>query len=328
MAMAVREHLGLGEETMPWLEELQALGAPDQPISLPSPEEAPALPARLGVPGEQVAEVVDARPCPERDPALWWVLTRCYRLLVKDMGGFGQLRSWPSMPADLGQPGRYVYVWVFLATLDAVRAYHAARGIPGDVSWATLADLGQHLALHRRIRGDAGLSAQNWLTLHFRGGIYQLGRLQFNRGRIYYDAATVEKLGAPFRHGDPCLGTHIPDTGPLTPEACDASFRWAREFFARHFPEDRYCVATCGSWLLDEQLAEYLPATSNIMRFQHLFHPTPVSWDADREIIRFVFRRATSNLDELPRRTTLERAIVQHLRAGRHWRGRSGWLEL
>jgi hypothetical protein len=133
---------------------------------------------------------------------------------------------------------------------------------------------------------------------------------------------------ATFRRGDPCLGTHIPETGPLTPEACDASFRRAREFFARHFPEESYPIATCGSWLLDPQLAEYLPATSNIMRFQRRFHLTPVSWDADREIVEFVFRRSKPQLDELPQETTLQRAIVQHLRAGRHWFGRSGWLEL
>jgi hypothetical protein len=30
----------------------------------------------------------------------------------------------------------------------------------------------------------------------------------------------------------------------------------------------------------------------------------------------------------LPQRTTLERAIVGHLRAGEHWRNRTGWLAL
>jgi hypothetical protein len=32
-------------------------------------------------------------------------------------------------------------------------------------------------------------------------------------------------------------------------------------------------------------------------------------------------------LDDLPQRTTLERAIVAHLRAGGHWRARTGWFE-
>ena len=61
----------------------------------------------------------------------------------------------------------------------------------------------------------------------------------------------------------------------MTAEACDASFAWAPRFFARHFPEDDYRVATCGSWLLDEQLAEYLPETSNIVQFQRRFRLVP-----------------------------------------------------
>ncbi len=37
---------------------------------------------------------------------------------------------------------------------------------------------------------------------------------------------------------------------------------------------------------------------------------------------------APDSLDELTRHTTLERAVVQHLRGGRHWQTRTGWLAL
>jgi hypothetical protein len=33
-------------------------------------------------------------------------------------------------------------------------------------------------------------------------------------------------------------------------------------------------------------------------------------------------------LNALPQRTTLERAVVEHLCRGRHWRMRTGWLQL
>jgi hypothetical protein len=37
-----------------------------------------------------------------------------------------------------------------------------------------------------------------------------------------------------------------------------------------------------------------------------------------------VFRTLTTPLDQLSRRTVLERAIVDHLKAGRHWHWRCG----
>jgi hypothetical protein len=47
----------------------------------------------------------------------------------------------------------------------------------------------------------------------------------------------------------------------------------------------------------------------------------------------FVFHRRydglnvpTTLLDELPQQTTLQRAIVAHLRAGGHWHSRTGWF--
>lgn len=326
--VAIRRHLGLGEETAAWLASLPSDAASGQCPTLPQRDEAAALLMRLGVANVQIDDCISVAPAVEADPALRWLLDRCAQQLIEVMGVNGPLQPWPALPASLGLPGRYLYVLVFLATLQYVRRYHRQHDVPDDVSWATLADLGRHMAIHQRISGEGGLTAHNWLTLHFRGVIYALGRLQFHRSHITYDAATIARLGLPFRRGDPCLGVHIPESGPLSPQACDASLQWAREFFPRHFPEESYRVATCGSWLLDDQLAEYLPASSNIVRFQRRFQLMPGSRPCDGEIISFVFRRNDARVDELPQRTTLERAIVQHLRAGRHWQARWGWLTL
>jgi hypothetical protein len=131
------------------------------------------------------------------------------------------------------------------------------------------------------------------------------------------------------------LGVHIPDFyGRLSPEACDASFAQARAFFLRHFPDERYAIATCHSWLLDEQLADYLPASSNIVRFQRRFQPAYRPDADDVNILRYVFGYAGTlppSIDELsafPRCTTLERAVIDHLTAGHHWHGGAGWLLL
>jgi hypothetical protein len=328
-ALDIRERLGLGEDAAPWLEELEAVGAPPDGVRLPADDEAAVLLERLGVPREHAREAAAALPRPARDPELWWLLERCCHLLLRAMGNFDPMHPWPSLPPQTGAPGRYCYVGVFLAALPAVRRWRQEHAIPDAIAWATLADLGQHMGIYRRINGAGGLSAQNWLTLHFRGAIFRLGRLQFNRARVRYDAAELAQAGAPFRPGDYALDVHIPeDGGPLTPEACDASFDAAPGFFARCFPDEPYRFATCGSWLLDEQLAEYLPPTSNIIRFQRRFHLLPGGRPCDGEIVHFVFRRTLTDPADLPQRTTLERAIVSHLRAGRHWLARRGWLAL
>jgi hypothetical protein len=202
---------------------------------------------------------------------------------------------------------------------------HQERAISDEVSWTTLSDFGEHVTLHRRTFGTAGLDATHWLTYHFRGTLYWLGRLQFGRWRFPLEGPHPGALA---------LDVHIPEAGgPLEPAACADSFARARDFFARHFPDEQYKLARCDSWLLDPQLAEYLPATSNIVRFQRLFHLVPGDGgneEHDQEVIRFVFSRVAPlpPLDDLPHRTTLERAVVQHLRAGRHWQPREGWLAL
>jgi hypothetical protein len=114
----------------------------------------------------------------------------------------------------------------------------------------------------------------------------------------------------------------------MSPTACDESFAQASEFFPRHFPGEDYRTAVCYSWLLDEQLAEYLPAESNIIRFQRRFRPAYTPREDDSVIKQFVFGDRAANVDECPRRTALERAVVDHIKAGRHWHNGSGWLEL
>ncbi|GGO12751.1 hypothetical protein GCM10010116_25620 [Microbispora rosea subsp. aerata] len=275
---------------------------------LPDKADAPAILDRLGVRPDDAAEIMAGWPDPDSPlwtPELRWLLDRTIALVRADLGGYNWLPPGPELPRDRGLAWRHLYAYAYLAMVDVVRGYHRDHGVSDDVSWTTLADLGRNLAIDRRMRGEGWPVMQAWLTLHARGGLYELGRLQYQRG-------------------DGTLGLHIPEAGPLTPEAIDASLDEARAFFPRHFPDERYTTFSCGSWLLDPQLLEYLPEDSNIARFQRRFelepYEEPEGIDADVEVLRFVFRTLTTPLDQLPRRTVLQRAIIDHLKAGRHWR--------
>jgi hypothetical protein len=289
---------------------------------LPDPTYLPAIFERLAIADEDQREILAAWPSRETDPATWSSLEGAYETLVRDIGGFAPL-DLPGPAVESTPLGRYFFVYVYLAALADVRRFHARRRIPDDISWATLSDLGRNLKRDRLLLGDGGLRTSGWLTLHFRGAIYELGRLQFNRMVVH--AAHVADA---FQEGDPALGIHIPESGPLTPEACEDSFARAQPFFARHFPETPTRLGICTSWLLDPQLAEYLEPESNIMRFQRRFDLVGEGFDGDADVLRFVFHRIAPDIDDLPQRTTLERAIVAHLGAGKHWRSRTGWVTL
>ncbi|MFE9601914.1 acyltransferase domain-containing protein [Streptomyces hokutonensis] len=303
---------------------------------LPDAEELPEILLDLAVPHEDINELVRLRRVLARDTDAMRLLEECVEPLVKDIGEHGHwtrltellLARLPEAPPEIGT---YFSVYVFAAALPATRAYHHERGIPADVSRHTLADLGRNIAVHRRRFGGPGLPFPQWLVPHFRGELYQLGRLQFERARLgERTAQALTAAGLDAEPGTPCLNLHIPDfSGPLTPAACDRSLELARAFFARYFPEEHHDVATCHSWLLDPQLKRYLPADSNIVRFQERFRAIREDTEpADTEPVQFVFGRPDQAAESLPRRTSVERAVGDHLRAGGHWYLGHGWFPL
>ncbi|TXS61850.1 acyltransferase [Streptomyces sp. me109] len=314
-----------------WLRDLESEALPREEAVLPDADELADVLLDLAVAHEHVNELVALRTRLAADPEATTLLARCVARFVRDMGEIGKGWEPPAFPASTGALGRCFHLYVFVAALPYVRAHHRARGIPDDVSRRTLADLGRQVAVHRRRLGTPGLLFPWWIALHFHGELFQLGRLQFQRarlGRRTGRAVVAAGLGA--GPGDPCLSLHIADfRGPLSPAACERSLALAREFFARHYPEERHEVAECHSWLLDPQLGRYLPADSNIMRFQKRFRVAYQETTPDDGVpVGFLFGDPELPARELPRRTALERAVGDHLRGGGHWYVGHGWFAL
>lgn len=326
----MRTVLAADEASFARLAQLEAIRAPSFPVELPSPDELPAALLELAVPHEDINPLVALRPTPERTPELWWLLERCSHALVQVMGRTDEPPPFPILPAHLRAIHRYFYCYVFLATLPNLRAFYRVKAIPDDVQRATLADPGRGMAVYRRRRGIGGLGGAFWPALQFRAALFQLGRLQFERIRLDEDSGQMMAAkGFPVSPGDYALNVHIPDfSGPLTPSACDASLALASTFFARHFPDENHQIALCDSWVLDDQLAEYLPGDSNIVRFQRRFRDTFRSEEDSGFMLAAIFGRDDIPLDALPQETTLQRAIVSHLRQGRRWYSSAGWCAL
>ncbi|MFJ4683440.1 acyltransferase domain-containing protein [Streptomyces sp. NPDC088789] len=305
---------------------------------LPDAVDLPEVLLDLAVSHEDINEVIARRRELTSDAGAMRLLEECVEELVRDIGEVPvrdperiEVTRFTELVDEGPQAlGRLFPVYVFLAALPFARAYHKERGIPEDVSRRTLADLGRNMAVHRRRYGSAGLHVPFWIRLHFRGELYQTGRLQFERALLgERRASVVAAAGIEAGPETPCLSVHIPDfSGPLSAAACDRSVALAREFFARYFPEEPYAAAVCHSWLLDGQLRQYLPAQANIVRFQERFQlvNTPDSDPSDHAPVQFVFGNPDLEIAGLPRRTALERAVGDHLRDGGHWYTGHGWF--
>ncbi|MFB7086694.1 acyltransferase domain-containing protein [Streptomyces sp. NPDC056296] len=307
---------------------------PQNRPGLPDADDLPDVLLDLAVPHEDINALVGLRGGVTRDAGTARLLEECVQELVRDLGEPAAdpegMRRFGERLAEAPEAlGGYFSAYVFVAALPYTRAYHQERGIPAEITRHTLADLGRNMASHRRRHGTGGVRAPRWLAHHFRGELYQLGRLQFERATIGQRTAPVlRSAGLDAVPGEPCLNLHIPDyRGPLTPAACDRSLGLAREFFRRHFPEEPYRAAMCHSWLLDPQLKRYLAADSNIVRFQERFRVAREDTEpADEEPVRFVFGNPCLPVEGLPRRTSVERAVGDHLRAGGHWYIGHGWF--
>jgi len=266
-----------------------------------------AVAAGLGVPRTLVTEAVHYLTA-ETAP-----LVRAQTAALEAAVGTGREVPWPS--AD-----ERFQLLALLGTVPAARAWFAAEGIDDDIARDSLADLTPKLR-------DYGVAATgvDWLAKVVTCGVFVLGRLQFE----------------PARAGG-AWDTHIPESGPLDPAACDASFARAVAFF-RARGDTTTTAFECRSWLLDPQLAGYLPAHSNILRFQRRFILTDAeetdapaartaggdeATEGDHAVAKFVFRRPLAELPTIVGATTLERAVLAHLAAGGHWRERAGVMRL
>lgn len=180
----------------------------------------------------------------------------------------------------------------FAAVDDAARARHRRLGIAADVTDGTLTDIERKIAAY----GEA--VSVDWLVGLARADVVALGRLQFER-----------VAGADGR------GIHVPEGGPLSLEAVDASLEQARALFGDG-------TLTCTSWLLDRRLQSL--GESNIVRFARRFdvETAAPSRAASEAVAKFVFRlplAAVVGGDHVRPRTSVERLVAEVLRAGEDW---------
>lgn len=312
------------------LAELERIGPPDRAVTIPDASGITDLLTLLGGPVGDFRDVIDARPLIAENPDAIWLVERHVQFLRHYTGVIDPDLGFVELPASAGVISRFFFLYVYMCAFPNIRSYHQSLGISDEDSIEILSDLGRNMHVNRKRRGQSGLAAPWWLMLHFRGLIYQFGRLQFELVHLGEDMATsIRESGASAGAGDIALSIHIPDfMGPFPPAAIDDSIGRAQTFFRRHFPDHPVDYGVCYSWLLDDQLPHHLPDTSNIVQFQRRFHIVSQGERNNGSFATFIW--GADAIPEVARTgaSSLELLVVAHRDAGGAWGSGAGWIKL
>ena len=119
-------------------------------------------------------------------------------------------------------------------------------GICEDIFLSTIFDIVLWTNVWYKMNGEIGLDETAWLSRHFSGKLYRLGRLQFCLGSFEndYPAHDIKK-------GENVIEVHIPADGKLSFEECTASFVRAHAFLRDISPifPTVFIPVTAGFWI-------------------------------------------------------------------------------
>lgn len=165
---------------------------------------------------------------------------------------------------------------------EALEREYEKRDISKEILIDSLQDVVLWNQSYYNVHGDIGLTEFPWIDRTFLMQIFRLGRLQFS---MFPSEFNIEELGV--KVNDPVLEVHIPRGKALLYEECEQSFKAAKDFFAKYYPEfpQEWCI--CHSWLLDETMLPLMGENSNIAKFQTFF--TPSQRNESDSAIRFTF---------------------------------------
>lgn len=185
----------------------------------------------------------------------------------------------------------------YLYFCQALEKRYIEKNIPLSVLEATVADLVRWLDIWSGIEGRLYLGELGWLWRHLDMRLFRLGELQFYMT-------------------DKALEIHIPAGAKITPENCRESLCFAKEFFAKYFPDYSYPFFTCHSWLLDKTLTQFLSQESNIIKFRNMFDIT--DYDESDAVLKYIFGwdATRENIKDRDCVSSLANKIKAHVNSG------------
>jgi len=129
------------------------------------------------------------------------------------------------------------------------------------------------------------------------------------------------------KNGTQVLDMHIPAGGGMSPEDCQASFRKAKGLFAELAPGRVPAAVVCSSWIFNPNLPDFLPESSNLVKLLKSVRLFPIA-SGPTDGLWFVFLMDKFDVATAPRETSLQRAILDYIAAGKRWRSGGMFLLL
>lgn len=190
-----------------------------------------------------------------------------------------------------------------LAAACRTRQMYGQWGIPDSIFLDTMRCFPRFLRETKQITGEWIYDRSFWTWRQTSGLLFRLGTLEFEYA---------------VQQGAPVLSVHIPSDAGLTEDGLCKSYEAAGRFWTER--REALCFAGepkeiwCSTWLLSPELGKLLPPGSGIRRFASGYELT--QFDPDNEsFYRWLFE-GKRRPEELPGRTSLQRAVKAHLAAG------------
>jgi hypothetical protein len=223
--------------------------------------------------------------------------------------------------AETDIPTEAVELLFFMLCMKPLKERFNTLGLSEDYYAGVARDLRSKLNECHAVRGIWGSFVAHWFPRFFVPNRFVMGRLQYELITIPEQYCTPET--AHFAN-QPAINVHIPSGAPLRIEDVRASMQEAAKFYGRHFPGGNVPFV-CNSWLLFPGHKEMLPESSGIRQFMEEFTLLNAYEEPQRQNLWRLF--LTDNvweLDELPQDTSLQRAYVAWLKAGKNVGGGLG----
>lgn len=206
-----------------------------------------------------------------------------------------------------------MHLLFFLLIAEHTLALYQARHISEEIYYDSLSDLRCKALECHKVHHVWGTAVGWWHVRFFELNCFALGRLQFeikSFGESYSnDSITLHPYSL-------VINIHIPSSGPLHPEDCEASYHKAKVFFKDYFTSQPTIFA-CDSWLLYPRHTEFLPPHSNILKFMNKFEIVKSGEDADGgNLWRIFYDQHHLSPQDLPRENSLQRAYADWLLSG------------